>query len=226
MIDQRTQPLIDWSNINTVLLDMDGTLLDLHYDNHFWREHVPRRFAEKNRLSIEQAKERLFVLYKKVEGTLDWYCVDYWSDQLALDIPLLKEEVDHLIAVHPHVVDFLSALKATQKRCVLVTNAHGKSLTLKMNRTRLAGYFDNIVCAHDLGFPKETQNFWHKLQLVEPFEAEKTALVDDSIPILDSGSRFGIKQLFSIRKPDSKGPDRNNSHYAAISGFNELLPIL
>ena len=29
-----------WRDIDTVLLDMDGTLLDLHYDNHFWLEPV------------------------------------------------------------------------------------------------------------------------------------------------------------------------------------------
>lgn len=204
---------------------MDGTLLDLHYDNHFWLEHVPQRYAEKNQLSIEASRDELFQRYKKVEGTLDWYCVDYWSQQLGLDIPLLKQEIDHLISVHPHVVDFLSAIKPTRKRCVLVTNAHGKSLSLKMDRTQLSGYFDNIICAHDLGFPKETQGFWQKLKSVEAFDPEKTVLIDDSIPILDSGKQFGIKQLLSIKKPDSKGQNRNSSYYQAIKRFDELLPI-
>ncbi|MEC8348362.1 MAG: haloacid dehalogenase, partial [Pseudomonadota bacterium] len=27
---------LDWQNIDTVLLDVDGTLLDLHYDNFVW----------------------------------------------------------------------------------------------------------------------------------------------------------------------------------------------
>ena len=27
---------IDWTQLDTILLDMDGTLLDLEFDNHFW----------------------------------------------------------------------------------------------------------------------------------------------------------------------------------------------
>ena len=27
--------MLAWDEIDTVLLDMDGTLLDLHFDNHF-----------------------------------------------------------------------------------------------------------------------------------------------------------------------------------------------
>ena len=91
--------MIHWPDIDSVFLDMDGTLLDLHYDNHFWREHVPQRFAEANNMRLDDAKEQLYARFKKAEGTLDWYCVDYWSEQLGLDIPLLKQEVDHLIAV-------------------------------------------------------------------------------------------------------------------------------
>ncbi|HBT55971.1 MAG TPA: haloacid dehalogenase, partial [Pseudomonas sp.] len=33
--------MLNWNAIDTVLLDMDGTLLDLHFDNHFWLEHMP-----------------------------------------------------------------------------------------------------------------------------------------------------------------------------------------
>ena len=44
-----TAPL-PWPEIHTVLLDMDGTLLDLRFDNHFWRELVPERYAERHGL--------------------------------------------------------------------------------------------------------------------------------------------------------------------------------
>ncbi|HNG60363.1 MAG TPA: haloacid dehalogenase, partial [Cellvibrionaceae bacterium] len=40
--------MIPWQAIDTLLLDMDGTLLDLHYDNYFWLEYLPRAFAAKN----------------------------------------------------------------------------------------------------------------------------------------------------------------------------------
>ena len=176
--------MIAWEKVYTVLLDMDGTLLDLHYDNHFWLEHVPRRYAEKNALTLEAAKSELMARYKKAEGTLDWYCVDYWTRELGLDIPQLKEEVDHLIAVHPHVLDFLHAVRAAGRRLVLVTNAHGKAIEIKFRRTRLGHHFDAVVCSHDLGIPKENVDFWKKMQRVQPFAKEAALLVDDSLPVL------------------------------------------
>ena len=214
----------DWTRLDTVLLDMDGTLLDLHYDNHFWLEHVPRRYAERHGLTLEAAREALRVRYRRVEGTLDWYCVDYWSRELDLDIALLKEEVEHLIGVHPHVLDFLDAVRAHGKRLVLVTNAHGKSLDIKFRRTRLNGHFDRVVCAHDLGLPKEQAGFWEKMQAVEPFRRESALLIDDSLPVLRAARIYGIAQLLAVRNPDSKGPEKDVGEFAAIRSFKELLP--
>ena len=105
---QRMNPLIPpWAEIDTVLLDMDGTLLDLHFDTHFWLEHVPLRYAEANKLSPEMAREQLMKRYRQAEGKLEWYCVDFWSEQRGLDIEFLKQEVDHLISVRPDVIRFL-----------------------------------------------------------------------------------------------------------------------
>lgn len=216
--------MLDWTRIETVLLDMDGTLLDLHYDNHFWLEHVPQRYAEHYGVSLDAARDALRVRYKEAEGTLNWYCVDYWTRELGLDIALLKEEVDHLIGVHPHVLDFLDAVRATGRRLTLVTNAHGKSLNIKFRRTQLNGHFDCVVCAHDLGLPKEHPAFWEKLQGVEPFRKEHALLVDDSLPVLRSARGYGIGQLLAVRQPDSKGPEKDVGEFAAIRSFRDILP--
>lgn len=216
--------LLNWTQIDTVLLDMDGTLLDLHYDNHFWLEHVPQRYAERHHLSLEAAREALRGRYRQVEGTLDWYCVDYWTRELDLDIALLKEEVEHLIDIHPHVLDFLDAVRNRGKRLVLVTNAHGKSLNIKFRRTRLNGHFDNVVCAHDLGLPKEQAGFWDKMQGIEPFEKDKALLIDDSLPVLRAAHRYGIGQLLAVRNPDSKLPEKDVGEFTAIRSFREILP--
>jgi putative hydrolase of the HAD superfamily len=215
---------LDWSGVDTVLLDMDGTLLDLHYDNHFWLEHVPLRYAEKHQLTPEAAKEALRARYKAVEGTLDWYCVDYWTRELGLDIPQLKQEVEHLIAVHPHVLDFLHAVRATGKRVLLVTNAHGKALDIKFRRTRLGGHFDAVVCAHDLRSPKEHPGFWHKLEAIHPFDKARALLVDDSLPVLRAARGYGIGRLLAVYRPDSKQPDKDVGEFTAIRSFRDILP--
>ncbi|WP_295431888.1 GMP/IMP nucleotidase [uncultured Thiodictyon sp.] len=217
---------IDWERIDDCFLDMDGTLLDLHFDNHFWLEHVPRRYADAQGLTLEAAKTQLRTRYQAIEGTLEWYCVDHWSRELGLDITRLKAEVDHLIAVHPHVVDFLTALAERGKRRVLVTNAHQKTLALKLDRTRLAGHFEHIISAHDLGLPKEDPAFWPRLRAVRPFDPARTLFIDDNPRVLRAARIFGMGSLLAVLKPDSQAPRRVQDEFPAIGDFAELLPGL
>ncbi len=216
--------MIAWENINSVFLDMDGTLLDLNFDNHFWREFVPRRYAEHNGLAPEEAKILLEPRFRAMEGRLEWYCLDYWSEQLALDIPAMKLEVAGLINVLPHVTEFLDAVRAAGKRLVLVTNAHRKSLGLKMEKTRLHVFFDAIISSHDVGAPKEDPGFWRRLHDVETFSTEHTLLADDSLPVLRSARAFGIRNLVAVRKHDTTQPARHIIEFPAIDDFREIMP--
>lgn len=216
--------MIDWENIHSVFLDMDGTLLDLNFDNHFWQEFVPQRFAELNNLSLTHAKALLAPRFKVMEGRLEWYCLDYWSEQLDLDIAGMKMEIDGLIAILPHVTEFLEAVRQMGKRLVLVTNAHPKSLGLKMDKTCLHVFFDAIISSHRLGSPKEDPAFWSKLGAVEPFIALRTLLVDDSLAVLRSARNFGIRHLIAVRKHDTRSPSREITEFPAIEDFRELMP--
>lgn len=202
---------------------MDGTLLDLHFDNHFWQAHVPLRYAEAKGLPHDVARDELMARYHARAGTLEWYSVDFWATELELDIMRLKEEVAHLIAVHPAVVNFLAAMRAAGKRLVLATNAHHKSVTLKMARTGLEPHFDAIVSSHALGAAKETRGFWEKLRAIEPYDPARTLLVDDSLPVLDAARAYGIRHLLAVRTPDTKLPPKDTRDYPAIDSFAELL---
>ena len=222
--EARSAGLIDWSRIDTVLLDMDGTLLDLNFDNHFWQTHLPRRYAEARGLAPEAGREELMARYHALAGTLAWYSVDFWETELEMDIMRFKEEVAHLIDIHPHVVEFLDAVRASGRRMVLATNAHHKSVTLKMARTGLSPRFDAIVSSHALGAAKEEQDFWRRLAQIEPFEPSRSLLVDDSLPVLDSARRYGIAQLVAVKKPDTQRPAKDTGDYPAIDDFSELMP--
>ncbi len=215
--------MIDWKKIDTVLLDMDGTLLDLNFDNHFWKEFVPLKFARQKGISIDLAKQALEPRFKSMEGSLEWYCLDYWSNALELDIAGLKAEISELIAVLPHVTEFLEKLQQSSQRVILVTNAHRDSLGLKMEKTCLQPFFDEIISSHDLGFPKENANFWELLQQQQVFDKKTTILIDDSLAVLNSARLFGIEHLISVSKPDSKQPKRDIIDYAAIEDFRELM---
>jgi len=216
--------MVDWQRIQTVLLDMDGTLLDLHFDNYFWREHVPMRYAQKHDISLEHAKDTLFPIFRDKEGTMQWYCVDYWSETLQLDIARLKAEVDHLIAIHPYVLEFLDRVRKTGKTLALVTNAHQKSLMLKLDRTALHNHLDHVICAHDFGIPKEHPEFWGRLLERLNYDKDNTLLVDDSLAVLRSARNYGIKWLLAVRNPDSKTAPRMIEEFEAIESFSQILP--
>ena len=218
--------MLDWSRIETVLLDMDGTLLDLNFDNHFWQEFVPQRFADLHRISLADAKDQLRPRFKAMEGRLEWYCLDYWSAELQLNIAGLKQELAGLIAVHPHVIDFLDTVRKSGKRVLLVTNAHRDSLNLKMEKTCLHHFFDAIVSSHDYGMAKEQPGFWQILQDEHLFEKHSTLLVDDSLSVLRSAQQFGIGYLVSISKPDSQAPSRVIKGFPAVMDFQALMPGL
>jgi len=216
--------MVPWHEIDCVFLDMDGTLLDLHFDNHFWREHVPLRYAELKRLDIDSARAELLPRFRSKEGTLDWYCTEYWSRELGLDILELKREIHHLIAIHDHVADFLGRVRDAGKRVVLVTNAHAGSIELKMEVTGLREAFDALVCSHDIGYPKEDLRFWKAVGRTEPFRRQATLFVDDSLPVLRAARDYGIRHVVAVRKPDSRSPAREIDEFPSIGGFHEIMP--
>jgi 5'-nucleotidase len=217
-------PMIDWQSIDTVFLDMDGTLLDLNFDNHFWLDFVPARYAEQQGLSLAAAKTQLQPRFKAMQGQLEWYCLDYWSRELHLDLAGLKAEVAGLISVLPHVVEFLEFLRGLPLRVVLATNAHPKSLGLKLERTRLGDFFDRIVSSHQFGHAKEQPAFWEHLQALEPFSIGRTLLVDDSLPVLRAARDYGVAHTIAVLKSDSRQPARDAGEFPAIHDFRELLP--
>lgn len=216
--------MIDWQQIDTVLLDMDGTLLDLHFDNHFWMEHLPRRYAAIHQRDESETRKQLHLRFKREQGTLNWYSLDYWSKELDLDIPALKREVQHLIAIRPFVMQFLQQLKRGPQHVMLVTNAHRKSLDIKLDNTGIGSLFDEIIVSHDFRAPKEDPAFWQQLRSTHPFDPERTLLIDDTASVLNSAAQYGIKHLLTLLQPDSKQQKRKSTHFPGILHFDEIMP--
>ena len=216
-------PQLPWNQIDTVLLDMDGTLLDLHFDNQFWLHHLPQCYADKHGIALDAALAELLPLFQRHAGQLAWYCLDFWSRELDLPVRALKEEIAHLIALRPDADRFLAALRAAGKRVALITNAHRDSLSLKMERIELAPYFDRLISSHDYGFPKEDQQFWFALQQDFGFDPARSLFIDDSLPILRSARDYGIAHLLGVRQPDSRGPAKDTEEFAALTDYRRLL---
>lgn len=226
-----TKPL-NWAQIDTVLLDMDGTLLDLHYDNHIWNTVLPERVARRefatdspNRRQIDQVAERLFSRMSTVYGTLEFYNLRFWAELTGLDLVALHHEFADLIVYRPGADAFLTALGESARQVILATNAHRDGLSVKHQHTGIMSRFDAIVSSHDYGAPKEEQKFWHSLQAAHPFNPERALFIDDNLKVLGSAETFGIGALLCITQPDSRKPPRPELGYPAVNDLGELLPL-
>lgn len=215
----------DWSAIHTVCLDMDGTVLDLCFDNLFWLEELPRRWGERHGVPAAEAVARLRARFDAKRGTLEWYCVDHWSEELDFDIAALKSELREHIRYLPGAVEFLDAVRALGKRLLLTTNAHPISLAVKDRHTDLARYFDALVSSHDFGVPKESVEFWAQLAEHHGVDAASTLFVDDSAAVLAAARAAGVHAVYQLLQPDSTQPPRAPlPGVTGIAGLGDLIP--
>lgn len=214
------------ARIETVLLDMDGTLLDLHFDDQLWNYTLPARLAVAHRESVTAARARVTATLGDVRGSLNWYCLDHWTATFGICIHALEEELAHLVAVREGTLVFLEFLRLHGYQSVLATNAHPASLARKLQLTGIAGYFSSIVSAHTLGRPKEDLEFWSDLRAREQFDPATTVLVDDNAAALSAARASGVRHVFGIRYPSSTGSARSYPEFASVDALSELIPWL
>jgi len=222
---QIAPPVPDWSAIRTVCLDMDGTVLDLHFDNLFWLDALPRRWGERHGVPADEAIRQLRSRFDARRGTLEWYCIDHWSDELDFDIAALKVELRAHIRYLPGAVEFLQAVRALGKRLLLTTNAHPISLGVKDGEAGLGRHFDELVSSHEFGVPKEQPEFWTQLGRYHEVEPANTLFADDSVAVLEAARTAGVRHVYQVLLPDSTQPPRPLlPGFAAIRGLRDLAP--
>jgi putative hydrolase of the HAD superfamily len=204
------------------MLDMDGTILDLAYDNYMWMTHVPGLLGEQNGMSLEEAQRYLLQKFGEAQGDLRWYCLDHWSEHLGLDVYQLHRDNHHLIEFLPGAREFLERMRDAHVRLLLVTNSHRNTLALKQEVTGLIEYFDGVHVSHDYGYAKERQEFWQALQKDADFDPATTMFVDDSHPVLKSAATYGVRHLVAISRPDTSRPARDSEDFVSVAGISEL----
>lgn len=214
---------VPWDEVDTLLLDMDGTLLDLAFDNYFWLELVPARFAEASGLDRDVAQREIEQRYGKVVGTLPWYCLDHWTRELRLDLRALKRAHRHLIRYLPGAETFLESARARGLRLILVTNAHRDTLAIKAEVTGVDRWMHAVVCSHDYATPKETGRFWHELARRHALDPERSLLLEDSLSVLAAARAFGVRHPIAIRRPDSRLDRREIVGFPAVDGVGDLV---
>jgi putative hydrolase of the HAD superfamily len=216
------QPNPDWPAIDTVCLDLDGTLLDQAYDNHIWRDLVPQRFAVAQGMDLHAAYTEIARRFEERSGTLDWYCIEYWTRALGVDIGALHREVRSHVAWLPGARDFLTRMRASGKRLLLLTNSHPIALSVKHEETGVLDCLDGAVTSHDFGAPKEDPRFWRAAVERFGFDPARTLFADDNSRMLEAARAAGIRWVYGIRHWDTRGSRREHVDHPAVDAVADL----
>lgn len=218
-----TSQLFNWDDIDDVLLDMDGTLLDRHFDNVLFEEALPQRYAERQALSLDQARRSLMAMYRSVEGQLEWTDLAYWSRRVGVDVVALHRELDYLIAFLPGAKEFLARLRQSGKRITILTNAHRAGVEIKAAKTGLDRYVDRIVDAFEVGYLKMHRDYWPHCRRLVGFDPTGSLYVDDDEQCLAAAEQFGIGRVYHRSKSSSQLPPDPSTQFTSIEDFSSLM---
>jgi len=215
--------MLNWNLIDTVLLDMDGTLLDLAFDNLFWVKVVPEAYIKTHGVSVEEMQKTVLPHFEEMRHTLEWYNIDYWSNFLKLDLPALKVNYQDHIDYLPMAEYFLERLRKDEQRAIIITNADPKAYMIKHAKTGVGNLVEEVISSHDLGYPKEDQNFWKELEERIEFDKTKSLFVDDSPQVLLSAHTYGIANIAAISHPDTSREGSAFTDETALDSLPESI---
>jgi putative hydrolase of the HAD superfamily len=208
-------------DIDCMLVDMDGVILDNTYDNNFWQNQIPGVISKNKNISFEDAKRLAVQIFNYKKNTKEWYDVDYWSNMLNVDIEAEKRSSISFdrIQLYEGVTETLNKLK-DNFRLILITNAHRKTLNIKLEKYDLNPYFENMICAHELHYVKENIQLWYMLKSRFKLDYTKTLLIEDTINNIKVGLSAGISQAVYLGDEiyeDSK-------KILKLSSINDIFP--
>ncbi len=207
-------------DIECLLVDMDGVILDNTYDNNFWQNQIPNVLSKKRNISFNDAKRLAIQIFNFKKNTKDWYDLDYWSNMLDIDIEAEKRSDESLskIKLYDHVTETLTKLKKSIK-LILITNAHRKTLNIKLGKYDISPYFDEMICAHELHYVKEDIQLWYMLKSKFKLNFEKTILVEDTINNINVALSAGVSSAVYVGDEDFKPSEK----ILQLNSINDLL---
>ncbi len=130
-----------------VSFDLDGTLASEDIDKKIWHEEIPKLYAETNKISLEEAKTRVYAEYFRglwLEKIPRWTSITYWFDRLGLKNPQdMVARIRNFVYVYPDTIETLEYLKNKYK-LIIISNAEEQFLRQKIYAENLNTYFRHI----------------------------------------------------------------------------------
>ncbi len=101
-------------SLRIISFDVDGTLVDLEYNDLIWFKEIPELVAKKKKISFEKSLKYVHEEYAKLgEHNLNWYDINYWISYFGIEISPDKifEKYEPQVKIYPEVISLLEELK-------------------------------------------------------------------------------------------------------------------
>ena len=185
--------------IQTVLFDLDGTLIDsirliLDSYHHTLAAHgVPPRTDEDWLRGVGTPLSVQFAEWRDDLGKLEAMVATYREYNLA--------HHDRMVTVYPGVVAALGAIRAAGRRTGLVTSKNRQGALRGLTLVRLEAMMDVLVCADEVTNPKPHPEPVEKAVALLGADPGTTVYVGDSIHDMVSGHAAGVRTAAALWGP-------------------------
>jgi pyrophosphatase PpaX len=190
--------------IQTVLFDLDGTLIDsvrliLDSYHHTLAAHGVAPRADEDWLrGVGTPLHVQFAEWRDERGTLEAMIATYREFNLA--------HHDRMVTVYPGVVAAVGAIRAAGRRTGLVTSKNRQGAMRGLTLVRLEATMDVLVCADEVTHPKPHPEPVEKAVALLGADPATTVYVGDSIHDMISGRAAGVRTAAALwgpfRRPD------------------------
>jgi pyrophosphatase PpaX len=185
--------------IQTVLFDLDGTLIDsirliLDSYHHTLAAHgIPPRTDEDWLRGVGTPLNVQFAEWRDDMGKLEAMVATYREYNLA--------HHDRMVTVYPGVVAAIGAIRAAGRRVGLVTSKNRQGALRGLTLVRLEAMMDVLVCADEVTNPKPHPEPVEKAVALLGADPGTTVYVGDSIHDLVSGRPAGVRTAAALWGP-------------------------
>ena len=145
-------------------LDLTGTLATHKFCDAVWFDGLPRLYAVKNAIPLEEAREYLKKNYDEIgDEAVEWYDIKHWFNRFELgeNWGQLLEDLSPHIEFYPEATEVLAELGQWYD-LVLITNASREFV--EVETASIKKYFSQIISSvSDFGEVKKTPEFYARV---------------------------------------------------------------
>jgi len=212
---------LDVKSVRVISFDVTGTLVSEKFVDYFWLELIPRLFAERHAVSLEEAKRVVFSKYDEIgKDDIRWYIPGYWFELFDLKVSLREalEKIRGEVEVYDDAKEALERLGAKYD-LVISSNLSREFIDVALDALGFRGFKAVFSCVSDLGLTTKTPDFYSFV--ASKLGVPSSAILhvgDDSERDYDGPIRAGLRALLVIRRGTTDLPH--------VRGLRELLELL